>query len=119
MWRLMKEVHRLILNETKEENDSTSEKNLLEMIVEGAKSSHLSQDEIDNFIVDNCKNICFPAYENSAVPAIWTLMLLALHQEWQDKVRIEVREICRGQLPSSDMLLKMKIVCLNQLSNFR
>jgi len=108
----MKEVHTLILKETKEKREPTSEKNLLETIVEGAKSGNLSQDAMDNFIADNCKNICFPAYENGAVPATWTLMLLALYPEWQEKVRTEVLVICRGQLPSSDMLHKMKTVSL-------
>ena len=114
MWRLEKEVHTLILKEV-EKMEPASEKNLLKMIVEAAESSELSQDAIDNFIVDNCKNICFPAYENGAVPAIWTLMLLALYPEWQEKVRAEVLEICGGQLPSSDMLHKMKTVSVKLL----
>ncbi|XP_022764626.1 cytochrome P450 714B2-like [Durio zibethinus] len=110
MWRLEKEVHTLILNEVKEK--SVSEKNILQMIVKGAKSSNLSHDAIDNFIVDNCKNICFPAYENGAVTASWTMMLLALYPEWQDKVRAEVLEIFGDQLPSFDMLHKMKTLTM-------
>ncbi|MBA0780619.1 hypothetical protein Gotri_004700 [Gossypium trilobum] len=109
MWSLEKEVHSLILKEVK---GTTSEKNILQVIIEGAKKSNLSQDEMDNFVVDNCKNICFPAYENGAVPAIWTLMLLALYPEWQDKVRAEVIEICDGQLPNSSMLNKMKTLTM-------
>ncbi|KAK8662207.1 hypothetical protein V6N13_091794 [Hibiscus sabdariffa] len=90
---------------------SESEKNILQMIVEGANRSDLSEDEIDTFVVDNCKNICFVAYEG-AVPAIWTLMLLALYPEWQDKVRAEALEICNGQSPSSGMLNKMKTLTM-------
>ncbi|KAL4291715.1 hypothetical protein GQ457_14G021470 [Hibiscus cannabinus] len=112
MWRLEKEIHTLILNEVNRKGGADSDKNILQMIIEGAKNSDLSRDEIDNFIVDNCKNICFPAYENGAVPAIWTLMLLALYPEWQDKVRAEVLEICDGQLPSSGMLKKMKTLTM-------
>ncbi|XP_039067125.1 cytochrome P450 714B2-like [Hibiscus syriacus] len=112
MWRLEKEVHALILKEVNGTKGSESEKNILQMIVEGAKSSNLSQDEIDNFVVDNIKNICFPAYENGAVPAIWTLMLLALYPEWQDKVRAEVLKVCNGQSPSSNILNKMKTLTM-------
>ncbi|XVE68645.1 hypothetical protein DITRI_Ditri09bG0085300 [Diplodiscus trichospermus] len=112
MWRLKKEVHTLILKEVEKLEAAASEKNILQMIVGGAKSGELSKDEADNFIVDNCKNICFPAYENGAVPAIWTLMLLALYPEWQDKVRAEVLEICGGQLPSFNMLPKMKTLTM-------
>ncbi|KAK8509448.1 hypothetical protein V6N13_061920 [Hibiscus sabdariffa] len=112
MWRLEKEIHTLILKEVKRKGGADSDKNILQMIIEGAKNSDLSQDEIDNFVVDNCKNICFPAYENGAVPAIWTLMLLALYPEWQDKVRAEVHEICNGQSPSSGLLNKMKTLTM-------
>ncbi|KAE8683225.1 hypothetical protein F3Y22_tig00111213pilonHSYRG00494 [Hibiscus syriacus] len=112
MWRLEKEIHTLILKEVKRNEETDSEKNILQMLIEVAKNSYLGQAETDNFVVDNCKNICFPAYENGAVPAIWTLMLLALYPEWQDKIRAEVLEIFNGQLPSSAMLNKMKTVSL-------
>ncbi|XP_039023553.1 cytochrome P450 714B3-like [Hibiscus syriacus] len=112
MWRLEKEIHTLILKEVKRNEETDSEKNILQMLIEVAKNSYLGQAETDNFVVDNCKNICFPAYENGAVPAIWTLMLLALYPEWQDKIRAEVLEIFNGQLPSSAMLNKMKTLTM-------
>ncbi|KAK4858583.1 hypothetical protein QYF36_018810 [Acer negundo] len=57
-WELEKEIHNLILkavNERKQE--AAYEKDLLQMILEGAQSSNFSQQETDQFIVDNCKNI--------------------------------------------------------------
>ncbi|KAE8670647.1 Cytochrome P450 isoform 2 [Hibiscus syriacus] len=111
MWRLEKDVHTLIWKEMKRKG-ADSEKNILQMLIQGAKNSDLSQDEVDNFVVDNCKNICFPAYENGAVPAIWTLMLLALYPEWQDKVRAEVLEIFDGQSSTSAMLNKLKTLTM-------
>lgn len=82
------------------------------MILKGAKNSDLGPDATDNFIVDNCKNIYFAGYETTAITAAWTLLLLALNPDWQDKVRAEVLEICGGQLPDADMIRKMKAVSI-------
>ena len=108
--RLDKEIRTLILKVVKEREEGGSEQDLLQMILEGAKSSDSGQDETNRFIVDNCKNMYLAGYETSAVTATWTLMLLALYPEWQEKVREEILEICRGELPNADMLLKMKTV---------
>uniref|UniRef100_A0A5B6Z559 Cytochrome P450 714C2-like n=1 Tax=Davidia involucrata TaxID=16924 RepID=A0A5B6Z559_DAVIN len=107
-WALEKEVRTLILKVVKERNEAGHEKDLLQMVLEGAKNSDLSQDAIDRFIVDNCKNIYLAGYETTAVSATWCLMLLAANQEWQDRVRAEVLEVCKGQIPDADMIRKMK-----------
>ncbi|KHF97459.1 Cytokinin hydroxylase -like protein [Gossypium arboreum] len=80
------------------------------MVVEGAKSSDLSQEATERFVVDNCKNIYLAGYETTAVSATWCLMLLAANQEWQDNVRTEVVEICGGRTPDAGMLRKMKLL---------
>ena len=84
------------------------------MILEGAKSGDLSPNATDDFIVDNCKNIYLAGYETTAVALSWTLLLLALNPTWQEKVRVEVVEICQGKLPDADMIRKMKTVSLHQ-----
>ncbi|KAJ9698934.1 hypothetical protein PVL29_007819 [Vitis rotundifolia] len=66
---------------------------------------------MNRFIVDNCKNIYLAGYETTAVSAIWCLMLLASNQEWQDRVREDVLQVCKGQSPDANMLRKMKSVC--------
>lgn len=105
-----KDIKALILKVVKERNESGYEKDLLQMILEGAKSSDLSPDALDHFIVDNCKNIYLAGYETTAVSATWCLMLLAANQEWQERVRAEVLDICKGQVPDGDMIRKMKLV---------
>ncbi|KAF8407458.1 hypothetical protein HHK36_006591 [Tetracentron sinense] len=111
-WRLEKEVHSLILKVVEERKESTFEKDLLQMILEGAKNSDLGQDATDRFIVDNCKNIYLAGYETTAVSATWSLMLLASNPEWQARVRAEVLDICGGQMPDADMLRKMKLLTM-------
>lgn len=109
-WKLQKEIKRLILNVVKERTEAGYEKDLLQMVLEGAKNSDLNKEAIDRFIVDNCKNIYLAGYETTAVSATWCLMLLASNPQWQERIRSEVLEICNGQIPDSDMIRKMKLV---------
>ena len=116
-WALEKEIRKLILEVVRERNEGGYEKDLLQMVLEGAKNSDLSQDTIDRFIVDNCKNIYLAGYETTAVSATWCLMLLAANPEWQDRIRTEAIEICKGQIPDADMVRKMKQVLTNTISD--
>ncbi|OAY23979.1 cytochrome P450 714C2 isoform X2 [Manihot esculenta] len=109
-WALEKEIRNLILKVVKERQEAADEKDLLQMILEGAKNSNLSREETDRFIVDNCKNVYMAGWETTTVSASWCLMLLAINQEWQDRVRAEVLEICGGSMLDSDMIRKMKLL---------
>ena len=92
------------------------EKDLLQIILESAERSDLGQ-TTNRFVVDNCKNIYFAGYETTAVSAAWTLMLLALYSEWQDKVRAEILETYGGELLDADILHKMKTVSLQWVNS--
>ncbi|KAK3443992.1 hypothetical protein EUGRSUZ_B04030 [Eucalyptus grandis] len=111
-WALEKEVRSLILQVVKERMEAAYEKDLLQMLLEGAKNSDLSQEAMDRFIVDNCKNIYLAGYETTAVSATWCLMLLASSQEWQNRVRAEVLEVCGDRLPDADVIRKMKLLTM-------
>ena len=100
----------MILQVVKARKNAAYEKDLLQMVLEGARNSDLSQEAADRFVVDNCKNIYLAGYETTAVSATWCLMLLAANQEWQDNVRTEVLKVCGGRIPDANMLRKMKQV---------
>lgn len=101
-----------VVKEHKEESIATSEKDLLQCILEGANASQIRSDLADSFVVDNCKNIYFAGHEMTAITATWSLMLLALNPGWQARVRDEVAEVCGGLLPDADKIRKMKTVCI-------
>ncbi|RVW95241.1 Cytochrome P450 714C2 [Vitis vinifera] len=119
IWRLEKEINMMILKVVNERIGAQhGEKDLLQMILEAAKSSssHNGKPSMDinsdKFIVDNCKNIYFAGNETTAVTASWALVLLATHPDWQARARAEVLEICKGRLPDADMLRRMKTLAM-------
>ncbi|KAM7486408.1 hypothetical protein LguiA_002417 [Lonicera macranthoides] len=113
IWRLEREINTMILKVVKERSEATSERDLLQSILEAAKrygeNGNLPVDITPNkFIVDNCKNIYFAGHETTATSASWCLVLLAANPDWQDRARAEVVEICKGRVPDADILRKMK-----------
>ncbi|KAJ8748791.1 hypothetical protein K2173_011347 [Erythroxylum novogranatense] len=121
IWKLEKEIGSMILRIVKQRAEGNSENDLLQMILEGAKSVESNTKPGDlprgfslkKFIVDNCKAIYFAGHETTAITASWCLMLLATHQDWQARARAEVLEICKDGLPlDPQMLQNMKILTM-------
>ncbi|KAM7504573.1 hypothetical protein LguiB_003477 [Lonicera macranthoides] len=115
---LEKEIESLIWDAVKERQrecleKSSSEKDLLQMILEEAINDQcVGRESSKQFIVDNCKNIYFAGHESTAVAASWCIMLLALHPEWQSRIREEVSQVSNNGLLDSDSLSKMKMVTM-------
>ncbi|XP_061356664.1 cytochrome P450 714A1-like [Gastrolobium bilobum] len=109
IWELVEERKRECLE------TSSSEKDLMQLLLEAANTNsdqNLGKDFSKRFIVDNCKNIYFAGHETTAVAASWCLMLLALHPEWQSRIRTEVAELCPSGIPDADSLPLLKTVTM-------
>ena len=61
-------------------------------------------------VMDECKTFFFVGHETTALLLTWTTMLLASNPYWQDKVRLEVKELFKGEIPSVDQLSKLTLV---------
>ncbi|XP_074286469.1 cytochrome P450 714A1-like [Silene latifolia] len=118
---LEKEIESLIWEAVEERVEECSkksapEKDLMQWILDDAiNSQDLDKESSKQLIVDNCKNIYFAGHESTAVAASWCLMLLALHPEWQHRIRDEVTQLCQHNndfVPDADSLLKMKSVTM-------
>ncbi|KAH0702385.1 hypothetical protein KY290_017675 [Solanum tuberosum] len=116
---LEKEIESLIWEAVKErERDQclethSNEKDLLHSILEGAiNDGNVGENSSRKFIVDNCKNIYFAGHESTAVAASWCLMLLALHPEWQSRIREEMAQICPDGVLDAESVSKMKMVTM-------
>lgn len=132
MWRLKKEVDMLIMEmihdrEIKNQNkDDEKQTDLLQKILEGAacdttlnanaKGIFKAKHNMNQLIIDLCKNIFFAGSESTAIAVSWTLLLLALHPEWQQRVRSEILDTFDKKMPHSfsDMrkLQKLKVLTM-------
>ncbi|KAK4480743.1 hypothetical protein RD792_013825 [Penstemon davidsonii] len=62
---------------------------LAENTVEGRRKRTLTTKEL----VDECKTFFFGGHETTALALTWTLLLLAIHPEWQKELREEIKEV--------------------------
>ncbi|KAI4372666.1 hypothetical protein MLD38_010869 [Melastoma candidum] len=113
MWKLEEEIESMILETVKARKKDSSEKDLMQMILESADQEGLPPDmSSQQFIVDNCKNIYFAGHETTATTSSWCLMLLAANPEWQDRARAEVVELLKDGQPDSSKIRGMKTLTM-------
>ncbi|CAL1385135.1 unnamed protein product [Linum trigynum] len=118
IWKLEREINTVILDVVKQRAAALdSERDLLQMILEGAKDASSSTSSnvvtsLDKFIVDNCKAIYFAGQDTTATSASWTLMLLAAHPEWQSRARQEAQQLCKDKIPDLPALQNMKTLTM-------
>ncbi|PKA58572.1 Cytochrome P450 714B3 [Apostasia shenzhenica] len=118
VWRLNREIRSLILEVVRDGSIAggrkVPENNLLQAILGSASDAggNGGDGEAEDFVVDNCKTIYFAGHETTAVAAMWCLLLLAVHTDWQERVRNEAVELCGGGPPDGQSLLKMKTMTM-------
>ncbi|XP_058773315.1 cytokinin hydroxylase-like [Vicia villosa] len=61
-------------------------------------------------VMDECKTFFFAGHDTTSLLLTWTVMLLATNPSWQEKVRIEVKEIFNQGMPSVDQLSKLNVL---------
>lgn len=68
------------------------------------KQLSLSMDEI----IHECKTFFFAGYETTSLLLTWTVFLLSVYPEWQERLRKELLRECGKEKPSGDNLSKLK-----------
>eukprot|EP01018_Ginkgo_biloba_P026356 Gb_22915 [translate_table: standard] len=63
-------------------------------------------------IIDECKIFFFAGHETTSTLLTWTMVLLGMHQEWQEQARKEVVEVCGKDVPHSETINRLKIVTM-------
>ncbi|EOA16440.1 hypothetical protein CARUB_v10004593mg [Capsella rubella] len=121
LWELDKKVK----NSIKRIIDSRSKcetygDDLLGVMLQAAKSNeHGRKMRIDE-IIDECKNFYYSGQGTTSILLIWTMMLLSLHQDWQEKLREEVFNECgKDNIPDSDTISKLKLMNMVLMESLR
>jgi len=116
--KLGEEIDQLLFSiiscRTKEEGDDnddqakTAHHDLLGLLLASNQdAAQLERKLTTRELVDECKTFFFGGHETTALALTWTLLLLALHPEWQKTLREEVIEVSGGGPLDSTMLTKL------------
>lgn len=61
-------------------------------------------------LADECKTFFFGGHETTALAITWTLLLLAMHMDWQTQLREEIREVIGDKEIDATLLSGLKKV---------
>ncbi|KAG5521331.1 hypothetical protein RHGRI_033774 [Rhododendron griersonianum] len=67
-------------------------------------------------MVDECKTFYLAGQETTNGLLAWSLLLLAVHTDWQEKARKEVFELFGQRNPNAEGIARLKIVSIIELS---
>ncbi|CAI0474448.1 unnamed protein product [Linum tenue] len=91
---------------------------LLGMMIEASETTQGAKMNM-NEIVDECKTFFFAGHETTSNLLTWTIFLLTMNKEWQQKLREEVFKECGMEIPDADSLSKLELVNLVLLETLR
>ncbi|KAI4347558.1 hypothetical protein L6164_008363 [Bauhinia variegata] len=113
--KLGKEIDRLlfsVITERKKAAKSQSQTDLLGLLLKENDQQKLTVREL----VDECKTFFFGGHETTALALTWTLLLLATHEDWQNQLRDEIRQVLGDNIDVLDInllaALKKQMKCV-------
>lgn len=84
------------------------ESNMRHMEEDGQSNHGLTIEEV----IEECKLFYFAGMETTSVLLTWTILLLSMHPEWQDRARKEILGLFGKNKPEYEGLSRLKIVSI-------
>lgn len=100
----------ILSKETKAKNGNLDD-DLLSLLIQCQKQSD-NEMTIDD-IMEECKLFYFAGQETTATWLTWTMIVLCMHPNWQEKAREEVIQVFGKRTPDVKALNQLKIVSIN------
>ncbi|XP_057485842.1 cytochrome P450 CYP749A22-like [Actinidia eriantha] len=88
---------------------------LLGLLVEANNNTDENNRLTLDDVVDECKTFYIAGHETTTTLISWTVLLLAIHTDWQDKAREEVFELFDQKHPNAEGIARMKM--MNMIAN--
>lgn len=110
-WRLDKEIRRSMTNliQSRQQKSNAGTDLLGLMVNAKGNTNNYSALKIDE-IMEECKTFFFAGKQTTSNMLTWTMVLLAVHCDWQDMARKEVLEVCGQNIPDRNAVSGLRIV---------
>ncbi|CAN1794955.1 Cytochrome P450 CYP749A22 [Linum perenne] len=113
---IQQEIKSIIINmvsKRKEENSTSSATDFLGMLLKAYTDPDRSNSITLDDLVDECKTFYVAGHETTTSSLTWTVLLLALHSEWQDKAREQVVKLFgKDTTPTPDGISRLSILTM-------
>lgn len=86
----------------------SNNENSLESTTNNKNNMHMTMEET----IEECKQFYLAGHETTSSLLTWTMIVSAMHPNWQDKAREEVLRVCGKQQPNAAMISQLKIVSI-------
>ena len=91
-------------------NEGKAHKDLLGLLLKESEAGGLGRTLTARELVDECKTFFFGGHETTALAITWTMLLLSVHQEWQNELREEIRQVIGDKEIDATLLSGLKKV---------
>uniref|UniRef100_A0A1J3IME7 Cytochrome P450 734A1 n=1 Tax=Noccaea caerulescens TaxID=107243 RepID=A0A1J3IME7_NOCCA len=106
IWKVEKQIRGSILKLIENNKNNTSAGTLLQAFMSPYTNQNGQEEKLGiEEVIDECKTFYFAAKETTGNLITWVLVLLAMHQEWQNIAREEVTRVLG---PTPDILQDLK-----------